>query len=170
MTRANKDEVIKRASLAFDKKDKAGNRQNRQLYKSICLNPHILPKGTNPTSPWAGIKDTRHLPETPPEIPSAHSAATEHAFRPRDDASFSFLSLYSRGGSSSNRNPKLRKVPIKISISVPPSAPTPISTPTLISAPITAMKDKYDADGRVKPPRTSFRGTASYADILKKRL
>ena len=153
--RVSEDDGVTRTRLALDEKNKPASStedcRNGLFDKSKYSPSHIPPKGTDPKSLWAGIKDTRHLHKTPSKTPSVHSADTEH------DASIdsNLSSLYSRSIPSS-------------------SAPFPMTSPILIPPPITPTKhrdkDKNDhvANACIKPPRTSFRGTASFAEILKR--
>lgn len=158
-TRVTEENVIKRVFWASGKEDKSvpnvGSPHKGTLDKSKYSSSDSPHPGIDPKSHWAGIRDTRHLPETPPETPLAHPAAMKHASRPCDNNPVKPLSLRLRSdGTSSMRKPKVR--PALTSISSPNTALT---------------KDiSSDTKGRVDRPRTSLTGTASYANVLRKGL
>ena len=144
-TRINEKNVIKRVIRTSGKKDESvsdvGSPHKGILNQTGHSSSDSSSQGNDPRSRWAGIRDTRHLPETPhktpPETPLAHPAAVKHATRPHDNNPIKPLSLRfcSTSSPSSMRKPKARQA---------------------LSA--------------IDRPRTSLKGTASYADMLKKGL
>lgn len=163
-TRINEGNIIKRVIRESGKEDEsvsdAGSPNKGILNKSGHSSSDSSYQRNDPRSRWAGIRDTRHLPETPLETPPetllAHpAAAAKHASRPHDNNPTTIkplsLHFYNNNNTNNIRKPKVRQ------------ALTSITTPNN-NQDISSDNTK----GRVDRPRTSVKGTASYADMLKK--